>query len=98
MSAHSGVEINPGDTVFTRSDDSSNIRPRASDSSAALIAPCNTKILLGPVLRKPDTNVSEPPIHSMSTAPLPAFFPHSQNLAPRVRVFVDDLQIRLQQA
>jgi len=38
------------------------------------------------------------PALSMPTAPLQAIFPHSQNLAPRVRAFVDYLQIRLQQA
>lgn len=38
------------------------------------------------------------PAHSMPTAPLQAIFPHSQNLAPRVRVFIDYLQARLQQA
>jgi DNA-binding transcriptional LysR family regulator len=38
------------------------------------------------------------PAHSMPTAPLQAIFPHSQNLAPRVRTFIDYLQARLQQA
>lgn len=38
------------------------------------------------------------PAHSMPTAPLQAIFPHSQNLAPRVRAFIDYLQARLQQA
>ncbi|MYM24531.1 LysR family transcriptional regulator [Duganella sp. FT135W] len=38
------------------------------------------------------------PAHSMTTAPLQAIFPHSQNLAPRVRAFIDYLQARLQQA
>ena len=38
------------------------------------------------------------PTHSMPTAPLQAIFPHSRNLAPRVRAFADYLQARLQQA
>jgi len=38
------------------------------------------------------------PAHTMPTAPLQAIFPHSQNMAPRVRAFVDYLQVRLQQA
>jgi DNA-binding transcriptional LysR family regulator len=38
------------------------------------------------------------PAHSIPTAPLQAIFPHSQNLAPRVRAFVDYLHIRLEQA
>ncbi|MBV7535369.1 LysR family transcriptional regulator [Duganella sp. sic0402] len=38
------------------------------------------------------------PSHSMPTAPLHAIFPNSQNLAPRVRAFIDYLQARLQQA
>ena len=38
------------------------------------------------------------PAHSMPTAPLHAIFPHSQNLAPRVRLFIDYLAARLQQA
>ena len=38
------------------------------------------------------------PAHSIPTAPLHAIFPHSQNLAPRVRVFIDYLAARLQQA
>ena len=38
------------------------------------------------------------PAHSMPTAPLHAIFPHGQNLAPRVRAFIDYLQVRLQQA
>src|ERR1700675_2312171 len=58
---HSGVAINPGDTVFTRTGDNSSARPRASASSAALIAPCNTELLLGRTLRKPETSVNEPP-------------------------------------
>lgn len=36
--------------------------------------------------------------YSMPSAPLQAVFPHSQNMAPRVRAFVDYLQLRLQQA
>lgn len=38
------------------------------------------------------------PAHSMPTAPLQAIFPHNRNMAPRVRAFVDYLQVRLQQA
>ncbi|MTV39666.1 LysR family transcriptional regulator [Duganella radicis] len=38
------------------------------------------------------------PAHSMPTAPLQAIVPHSQNLAPRVRAFIDYLQARLRQA
>lgn len=38
------------------------------------------------------------PAHSMPTAPLQAIYPHGRNLAPRVRVFIDYLQARLQQA
>ncbi|MEM5385827.1 LysR family transcriptional regulator [Paraburkholderia phymatum] len=38
------------------------------------------------------------PHHSMSAAPLHAIYPHSQHLAPRVRVFVDYLRERLAQA
>lgn len=38
------------------------------------------------------------PAHSMPTAPLQAIVPHSQHLAPRVRAFIDYLQMRLQQA
>jgi DNA-binding transcriptional LysR family regulator len=38
------------------------------------------------------------PLHSMPTAPLQAVFPHSQNMAPRVRTFIDYLQAKLQQA
>ncbi|ACC74474.1 LysR family transcriptional regulator [Paraburkholderia phymatum] len=38
------------------------------------------------------------PQHSMSAAPLHAIYPHSQHLAPRVRVFVDYLRERLLQA
>jgi DNA-binding transcriptional LysR family regulator len=38
------------------------------------------------------------PAHTMPTAPLQAIFPHSQNMAPRVRAFIDYLQVRLQQA
>jgi len=38
------------------------------------------------------------PAHSMPTAPLQAIFPHSQNMAPRVRAFIDYLQVRLQDA
>ena len=38
------------------------------------------------------------PRHSMSAAPLHAIYPHSQHLAPRVRVFVDYLRERFAQA
>ncbi|WP_109480563.1 LysR family transcriptional regulator [Paraburkholderia sp. C35] len=38
------------------------------------------------------------PRHAMSAAPLHAIYPHSQHLAPRVRVFVDYLRERLAQA
>ncbi|CAJ0718419.1 HTH-type transcriptional regulator DmlR [Ralstonia edaphis] len=37
------------------------------------------------------------PGHSVSAAPLHAIYPHSQHLAPRVRVFVDYVRDRLQQ-
>lgn len=37
------------------------------------------------------------PGHSVSAAPLHAIYPHSQHLAPRVRVFVDYVRERLQQ-
>jgi len=37
------------------------------------------------------------PAHTMPSAPLQAIYPHSQNLALRVRAFVDFLQARLQQ-
>ncbi|VBF29946.1 Uncharacterised protein [Burkholderia pseudomallei] len=58
---HSGVATSPGDTVFTRTGASSSASPRASASSAALIAPCSTALALGRTLRKPETNVSDPP-------------------------------------
>ena len=38
------------------------------------------------------------PGHAVSAAPLHAIYPHSQHLAPRVRVFVDYVRDRLQQA
>jgi len=38
------------------------------------------------------------PTYTMPAAPLQAIFTHSQHLAPRVRAFVDYLQLRLQQA
>jgi len=38
------------------------------------------------------------PAYTMPAAPLQAIFTHSQHLAPRVRAFVDYLQLRLQQA
>jgi DNA-binding transcriptional LysR family regulator len=38
------------------------------------------------------------PGHAMPTAPLNAIFPHGQHLAPRVRAFIEYLQVRLQQA
>jgi hypothetical protein len=60
MPAHSGVSIRPGETALTRTGASSSARPRASDSNAALIAPCSTDVGDGRTLRKPETKVSEP--------------------------------------
>ena len=38
------------------------------------------------------------PEHTVAAAPLHAIYPHKQHLAPRVRLFVEFLRERLQQA
>ena len=48
---HSGVATRSGETLLTRRGDSSRTRPRASASSAALMAPRRTAFLLGRMLR-----------------------------------------------
>src|SRR5665213_1164482 len=60
IAARIGVSMIPGETQLTRTGAKSSARLRVSDSSAPLAAPTMAEFGRGRMLRKPETNVSDP--------------------------------------